>query len=321
MHPAILSVTRTLAVAYFQAMKLIQSVREMQASAAEAKRVGRRVALVPTMGALHEGHVTLIRKAREKGAAVVVSIYVNPAQFGPKEDFKQYPRDLAADSQVCTREEVTAVFTPSDDEMYPGGLWLADSGSGLQASVPSPIRGRQFSTFVEESVLAHRLEGERRPGHFRGVCTVVAKLFNIVQPDVAVFGQKDFQQFRVIERMVRDLGYPIEINTVPTLRESDGLAKSSRNRLLSASERAQATVLCKALTYARDLFLEGERNAHRLEAAMMRAVELAPAARLDYAEIADAETLEPITEVQKGNIALLAAYIGKTRLIDNVILE
>jgi pantoate--beta-alanine ligase len=279
-------------------MKLIRNVAEMQQASASVKRSGRRIALVPTMGALHDGHVALIRKARERGAAVVVSIYVNPTQFGPTEDFKQYPRDLDRDTSICVRESVDVAFAPADAEMYAGDV----------------------STWVEEVRLARRLEGERRPHHFRGVCTVVAKLFNIVQPDLAVFGQKDYQQLKVVERMARDLCYGIEIVPAPTVREPDGLALSSRNRYLSPEERAQATVLWKALNTAQDLFNAGERNAHRLETAMLRAVQLAPAARLDYAEIADAETLEPVTEVKRGHVALIAAYIGKTRLIDNLIL-
>lgn len=279
-------------------MKLIRSVAEMQEAGAGAKRGGRRVALVPTMGALHEGHVALIRKAREQGAAVVVSIFVNPAQFGPTEDFKHYPRNLEKDCVLCGREEVDAVFAPSNAEMY------ADNAS----------------SWVDETALSLRLEGERRPHHFRGVCTIVAKLFNIVQPEVAVFGQKDFQQLKIVERMVRDLCYRIEVVTTPTVREPDGLALSSRNEYLTGEERAQATVLWKALQIAQQMFNEGERNAHRLETAMLRAVQLAPAARLDYAEVADAETLEPATEVKRGNVALLAARIGSTRLIDNLIL-
>jgi pantoate--beta-alanine ligase len=280
-------------------VKIIRSVREMQEASGAVKRAGRRVALVPTMGALHQGHVALIRKARGKGAAVVVSIYVNPTQFGPREDFKQYPRDLEADCRLCGHEEIDAVFAPADEEMY---------------------RDNNASTWLEETALGKRLEGDRRPGHFRGVCTVVAKLFNIVQPDFAVFGEKDYQQLKVVQRMVRDLCYPIEILSAPTVREADGLALSSRNQYLSPEERAQATVLWKALSIAQSLFNEGERNTHRLEADMLRVVTLAPSARFDYAEIADAETLEPVHEVQRGNVALIAAYIGKTRLVDNLIL-
>jgi len=291
-------------------MKLIRSVAEMQEAAAGVKRSGRRIALVPTMGGLHEGHATLIRKARDRGAAVVVSIYVNPTQFAPTDDFRQYPRDLDKDSSLCVRESVDVVFAPSDAEIYP-----APSGVNASGTPHS-----EASTWVKEVRLAKRLEGERRPEHFQGVCTVVAKLFNIVQPNTAVFGQKDYQQLKVIERLVRDLCYPIEIVTVPIVRQPDGLALSSRIQYLSPEERAQATVLWKALNAAQDLFNGGERNAHRLETAMLRAFQLAPAARLDYAEIADPDTLEPVHEVKRGNIALLAAHIGKTRLIDNLIL-
>lgn len=292
-------------------MNLITSRQEMQEAAQHVKRAGRRIALVPTMGSLHGGHVELIRKARERGAAVAVSIYVNPTQFGPKEDFLGYPRDLVADCRLCEREGVEVVFAPSDEEMYAGGA-AAFVGGGKSDAGPT--------TWVEECALTKRLEGERRPGHFRGVGTIVAKLFNIAIPDLAVFGQKDFQQLKVIQRMVRDLSYPVEIITVPTVREPDGLAMSSRNTLLKPEERAQATVVWRALAVAQDMFNSGERNAHRLESAMMRAVELAPVARLDYAEIVDAETLDSEHEAKRGDVALIAAYIGKTRLIDNLVL-
>jgi pantoate--beta-alanine ligase len=298
-------------------METIRTVKEMQAASSAVKRSGRRVALVPTMGALHEAHVALMRKAHDRGAAVVVSVYVNPTQFGPREDFQQYPRDLEADSRLCQHEQVDAIFAPSDDEMYPGGIWEDETGVAGRDAVPAAILGMQYSTFVEENVLARRFEGERRPGHFRGVCTVVAKLFNIVQPDLAIFGEKDFQQLKIVQRMVRDLCYPIEIVPVPTVREPGGLAMSSRNQFLSATERAQATVLWKALSVAADLFNEGEHNAHRLETAMQRTVSLAPSARLDYAQIVDAESLEPVHEVHHGCVALMAVHIGKIRLIDN----
>jgi pantoate--beta-alanine ligase len=287
-------------------MKVIRGVQEMQEAARMVRQSGRRIALVPTMGALHEGHAAVMRKAREQGAAVAVSIYVNPTQFGPKEDFKQYPRDLDADCTLCVRESVDVVFAPHDDEMYPGGFNEGDK--------------RASSAWVDETALTELLEGDRRPGHFRGVCTVVSKLFNIVDPHVALFGQKDYQQFKVVQRMVRDLCYPIEVISVPTLREPDGLALSSRNRYLSADERVQATVLWKALCVAQDYFNEGEHNTHRLETATMRAVQLAPMARLDYVEVADPETLEPSIEAKRGDVVLLAVRIGSTRLIDNLIL-
>ena len=287
----------------FRGVKVIRSVREMQQATAAVRRSGRRVALVPTMGALHEGHAALIRRARGLGASVVVSIYVNPTQFGPKEDFSKYPRVLDADIALCAREAVDGVFAPADAEMYAGGA----SGSAA-------------STWVEETALAASLEGERRPGHFRGVCTIVAKLFNIVQPDVAVFGEKDFQQLKTIQRMTRDLCYPIEIVPVPTIREPDGLALSSRNQYLSKEERAQATVVWKALNIGLDLFNTGETNSHRLEAAMVRTIQMEPAARVDYVEIADADTLQPVNIAKRGDIVLMAVHLGKTRLIDNLVL-
>ena len=285
-------------------MKIIRHLSEMQQIAAAIKRSGCRLALVPTMGALHSGHAALMRRAGEGGAAVVVSIYVNPAQFGPHEDFHRYPRDFARDAGLCAAELVDLVFAPFDVEMYPA------SRAGYAGA----------STWVEELALAKHLEGERRPGHFRGVCTVVAKLFNIVQPDLAIFGQKDYQQLVVITRMVRDLCFPIDIIPVPTVREPDGLALSSRNRYLSPADRAQATALWKALTAAKDLFAKGERNPARLQASLRHTLEQSPALRLDYAEIVAGETLEPVVEAQPGAVALVAAYFGQTRLIDNVLL-
>ena len=279
-------------------MDVIRNVRQMQDAAAVVKRSGRRTALVPTMGALHEGHVALIRAAHAKGAAVAVSIFVNPAQFAPHEDFKRYPRPFEADTALCEREGVAVVFAPAAEDVY-----------ALNAS-----------TWVEETIVAKRLEGERRPQFFRGVCTVVAKLFAILQPDVAVFGMKDYQQLKVVQRLARDLCFGVEIVPVPTVREADGLALSSRNQYLDESERAQATVIFKALRVAQSMFNAGENNAQRLATAMMRTVEIAPAARLDYAELAGGETLEPITEVKRGDVALIAAYLGKTRLIDNLVL-
>lgn len=250
------------------------------------------------MGALHAGHVALIRAARDQGAAVAVSLFVNPTQFGPNEDFKNYPRDFAADEALCRREGVDVLFAPESKEIYLEGA----------------------SVWVTESQLSKRLEGERRPGFFRGVCTVVTKLCHIVDPDVAVFGQKDYQQLKVIQRLVRDLLLPVEIVPVPTVREEDGLACSSRNQYLNSTERAQATVLFKALSIAQDLFEKGERNAHRLEAAMMRTIEIAPAARVDYVDVVDPETLESRHESKRGDVAMVAAYIDKTRLIDNLVL-
>jgi len=270
----------------------------MATASAALKQKGAGVAFVPTMGALHEGHATLMRRAHESGAAVITSVYVNPTQFGPREDFNQYPRTFDADCALCEQAGVSLVFAPADEEMYPSGF----------AAV---------STWVDELQVAKRLEGERRPGHFRGVCTVVAKLFNIVQPDTAFFGQKDYQQLKVIERMVRDLRYPIEIVPVPTVCEADGLAMSSRNRYLAPVERAKATVLSRALRAASE---SGETDPLQLEALIKDVVAGVPEVRLDYAEVVDGQTLERISRVRPGDVALIAASLGATRLIDNVIL-
>ena len=283
-------------------MKIIRRISEMHQAAVAIKRSGCRLALVPTMGALHTGHAVLMRRAGEGGAAVVVSIYVNPTQFGPQEDFNRYPRDFDHDVGLCAGALVDIVFAPFDAEMY-------------SASRPGYAGA---STWIEELALAKHLEGERRPGHFRGVCTVVAKLFNIVQPDLATFGQKDYQQLAVIMQMVRDLCYPLDIIPVPTVREPDGLAFSSRNRYLSPADRAQATTLWKALNVAKDLFAKGERNPAQLQASLQHTLQQAPAIRLDYAEIVDGETLQPVVEVKPGAVALIAAYLGQTRLIDNI---
>lgn len=282
-------------------MRTLTTTRAVRDAVLALRGQGKQIALVPTMGALHEGHATLMRRARETRAAVIVSVYVNPTQFGPKEDLTKYPRTLEADCAICEREGVAAVFAPTDAEMYPDG--------------PGNV-----STWVDESQVARRLEGERRPGHFRGVCTVVAKLFNIVQPDAAFFGQKDYQQLKVIQRMVRDLRYPIEVVPVATVREADGLAMSSRNRYLNGEERSQALVVSRALKAARELFLKGEQNPERLEAAMREQVTGASLAHLDYAEVVDGETLERIPQARPGDVALIAAFLGATRLIDNVIL-
>ena len=280
-------------------VKVIRTVSEMQTITGALKRAGQPIVLVPTMGALHAGHASLMRQTP---GTVVVSIYVNPTQFGPQEDFTKYPRTLDADCTICEQAGAAFVFAPTDAEMYPNGL----------AAV---------STWVDEVQVARRLEGERRPGHFRGVGTVVAKLFNIVRPDHAVFGQKDYQQLKVIQRMVRDLRYPIEIVAAPIVRDADGLALSSRNRYLTPAERAQAPLLWKSLNAAQLLFQAGERNPVRLQAGLQRLLENAPGFRLDYAAVADAETLEPVTVLKPGNILLLAAYLGQTRLIDNLLLS
>ena len=266
----------------------------MQRRALQWRRGGVRIGFVPTMGYLHDGHMSLVRRARKlvgsKGK-VVVSIYVNPTQFAPTEDLAKYPRDLARDQKLCRVEGVDLLFLPSDAEMYPG-----------------KANGR-YSTYVTEETLSRGMEGASRPAHFQGVTTVVAKLFNIVQPDVAVFGQKDFQQAAVIKIVV-----------APTSREPDRLAMSSRNKNLTPDQRAQAVVLSLALDLAQSLVKKGPVPAAKIEQAVTSFLKIAPKARLDYVEVFDPETLRPVREAVRGSHMALAVFFGKTRLIDNVAL-
>jgi pantoate--beta-alanine ligase len=268
------------------------------------QRKGVRVGFVPTMGYLHAGHLSLVRRARQlvgRRAKVVVSIYVNPTQFGPREDFSRYPRDLGQDMRLCRAESADVVFAPNDKEMYPGR-----------------VKGN-FSTFVVEEKLSRGMEGAARPTHFRGVTTVVAKLFNLVQPSVAVFGAKDYQQAVIIKRMVQDLNFPLEIDIAPICREADGLAMSSRNRYLKGDLRAQAVVLWRSVEKINALVRDSSRAlpAEPLKTEVRKLVKREPAARLDYVEFFEPESLEPVAKVQRGTHMALAVFIGQTRLIDN----
>jgi pantoate--beta-alanine ligase len=257
---------------------------------------------VPTMGYLHAGHLSLMKRARQavgKNGKVVVSIYVNPTQFAPTEDLSKYPRDLKRDLKLLRELKVDVVFKPGDSEMYPN---KSENG---------------FSTYVVEEKLSQTMEGASRPTHFRGVTTVVSKLFNIVLPDVAVFGQKDFQQAAIIQRMVADLNFPVKIIVAPTLREKDGLAMSSRNKFLDAEQRAQAVILCHALQAARSAVKKKSISAARLKTDLKEFITATPLARLDYVEFFDAETLEQVQQVKLGTQMGLAVFFGKTRLIDN----
>ena len=269
------------------------------ASAMAERPVGQRRALVPTMGALHRGHGELIRVAREaagRDSEVAVSIFVNPLQFAPGGDYEKYPRPEEIDDEFCRAAGVDVLFRPSVEEMY-----AAD-----------------FSISVDENSLAKTLEGRSRPGHFRGVCTVVAKLLHLLAPNAAVFGEKDFQQLAIIRRMVRDLNFPVEIIGVPTVREGDGLASSSRNKYLNADERAQAPTLQRALQEARRLFTEGERSAEAIQTAARDVIATAPLARIDYLEVVNADTLQSVTEADANSLIVVAAFFGQTRLIDNL---
>jgi pantoate--beta-alanine ligase len=291
-------------------MQIVSSIATMQRLAKKWQRTGTRIGFVPTMGYLHAGHLSLVREARRrvgKRGVVVVSIYVNPTQFGPKEDLSKYPRDLKRDLKLLRELGVDVVFTPSDAEMYPvREKRKAESG-----------KRKDFSTYVVEEIISCSMEGASRPTHFRGVTTVVAKLFNIVLPDVAVFGQKDFQQAAVIQRMVADLNFPVQIIVAPTLRERDGLAMSSRNKYLDAEQRAQAVILFHALQAAQAAVKKKSISAVRLKADLKEFITAAPLARLDYVEFFDPETLQPVTQVKRGTQMALAVFFGKTRLIDN----
>lgn len=276
----------------------------MQRLATNWQRAGTRVALVPTMGYLHAGHLSLVRRARRlvgKSGKVVVSIYVNPTQFGPKEDFSRYPRDFARDAELCRDEGVDVIFAPSDKEMYPRDHEGA------------------FSTYVLEEELSRGMEGASRPTHFRGVTTVVAKLFNIVQPSLAVFGAKDYQQAAVVTRMVRDLNFPLKIVVAPIFREADGLAMSSRNKYLEGDLRNQAIVLWRSIQKIQNAVHNSSRplGAPSLKSQLKEFIEREPDARLDYVEFFDPQTLVPQQKVSRGTHMALAVFIGKTRLIDN----
>jgi pantoate--beta-alanine ligase len=270
----------------------------MQRLARQWQRAGTPVAFVPTMGCLHRGHLSLIAKARTsagRNGRVVVSIYVNPTQFGPHEDLAKYPRNLPRDKKLCAAAGADVVFIPATRDMYPAG----------------------FSTWVTEESLAQGMEGASRPTHFRGVATVVAKLFQIVLPGVAIFGAKDFQQSAIIRRMARDLNFPVKIIVAPTVREADGLAMSSRNKYLSPAQRRQATVLWRAMQKARSRAARGRVPAASLQQELRRLIALEPEARVDYIAFFDPNTLEPEKIIKKGTHVALAVFIGKIRLIDN----
>jgi pantoate--beta-alanine ligase len=277
-------------------MKVIEKIDDMKRL---RQQLTEPVGFVPTMGYLHEGHLALVRWARTENPSLVISIFVNPTQFGPQEDFNQYPRDTERDLALLEKERVDIVFMPSVDEMYPP----------------------QFNSWVEVGKITERLEGASRPGHFRGVTTVVAKLFNIIQPTRAYFGQKDAQQLVVIKKMVAELNMNLEIVTVPTMRERDGLAISSRNTYLNPEKREVATVLYQAISLAQKLWLQGETNAQAIRQQMLTLIQKQPLAAIDYVSIADTKTLDELDTVKAPALVSLAVKIGNTRLIDNVVLE
>ena len=282
----------------------MEIINRRQRMASVARKIRREqdktIGLVPTMGALHDGHLSLVREARRMCDVVVVSVFVNPTQFGPGEDFERYPRDLTKDTALLTDYNVDYIFAPTVEEIYPKG----------------------FSTYVNVEGLSEQLEGASRPGHFRGVATVVTILLNTVRPDFAFFGQKDAQQALVIRRLVKDLAFDTEIVVLPIVREDSGLAISSRNLYLTPDEQSSATVIHHALVEAKKAYKEGERSAARMAEMIRATVESEPRARLDYVTVADAETLERVDRIdERPTLIAVAAYIGKTRLIDNMILN
>jgi pantoate--beta-alanine ligase len=280
-------------------MEIIVQTKEMQQRAEQQRQQGMTIAFAPTMGFLHEGHLSLMREGRKRGDCLVTSIFVNPTQFGPTEDFAQYPRDMKRDLQLIQGVGVDICFTPTVAEIYPDG----------------------FQTYVEVEQVTQNLCGASRPGHFRGVTTVVAKLFNIVKPHLALFGQKDYQQLVAIKRMVKDLNMDVEVIGMPTIRESDGLAMSSRNSYLSPKKRKEAARLYRSLIKGKELFALGERNAAAILQEVRRIIEEDKTATIDYVKICDAHTLEDIEEIKGEAVIALAVKIDKTRLIDNIILK
>ncbi|MGB8321517.1 MAG: pantoate--beta-alanine ligase [Candidatus Acidiferrum sp.] len=280
-------------------MEIIRTVAWMKEESRDARTEHQIVGFVPTMGALHAGHIALVERARKECSPVYASIFLNPKQFGANEDLAKYPRPLETDTQRLIAANVDGLFLPSAGEIYPSG----------------------FSTFVEVEGLSNRLEGRTRPGHFRGVTTVVLKLLEIVQPHFAYFGRKDAQQVRIIQQMVRDLNLDTEIVVCPIIREADGLAMSSRNAYLVGEQRTAATVLYRALQTAQAKISAGERDGLQLQEAMRSVLLTEPLAKIDYTEIVDAETFEPVVKVKKRSYALLAVYMGRTRLIDNLLID
>lgn len=278
-------------------MKVAGTVEEVRAQVREWRKEGLSVGLVPTMGYLHEGHASLIKKAVEQNDRVVTSVFVNPMQFGPSEDLEAYPRDMEKDSALCESLGVNLIFHPEPEEMYKPG----------------------FCSYVNMDILTTTLCGKSRPVHFKGVCTVVNKLFNIVKPDRAYFGQKDAQQLAIIKRMVIDLNMDIEIVGCPIIREEDGLAKSSRNTYLSPEERKAALILSKAIFLGQKMVEDGETDAEKVKAAMIEKINTEPLARIDYVEVVDGLTMQPTTTIKNPTLAAMAVYIGTTRLIDNFI--
>lgn len=280
-------------------MEILRTISEVRNVVSGAKREGKRIGFVPTMGALHEGHMSLVEEAKKRSGLVIVSIFVNPTQFGPGEDLDKYPRTLDSDLEKCRLEGVDVVFAPAADEMYP----------------------EKNLTWVKVDKITEGLCGDSRPGHFRGVCTVCTKLFNIVQPDAACFGQKDAQQAAVIKRMVRDLNMPLEIVVCPTVREADGLAVSSRNAYLSRQHRLDASLLYKSLKAAETLITQGEKDVDKVVCKIRNVLSEKNSIEVEYINVVDLKTLEPVERIEGENLVAVAVKIDSTRLIDNIVVD
>lgn len=280
-------------------MEIVNRILRIKEIVKDLKKDEKTIGLVPTMGCLHEGHLSLVKEARRMSDVVIVSIFVNPKQFSPQEDYEEYPRNIAQDADILLKENVDYIFYPSNEEMYP----------------------ENFKTYVEVADLSQKLCGKSRPGHFRGVATVVIKLLNIVQPHFAFFGQKDAQQALIIKRMIKDLNVDVEIITLPIVRDIDGLALSSRNMYLNEEERKAAIILHNALQQAHKLIKNGEKKTSKLIQEIKKIIESQPHARIDYVEIVDLENLSAVKTIEKPALIALAVYIGNTRLIDNIIVE
>ncbi len=280
-------------------MKTIIKIDAMKSAVKALKSKGEIIGFVPTMGYLHEGHLSLVRESIKKADCTVISIFVNPTQFGPTEDFKDYPRDMKRDSEILEKEGVTYLFVPEAEEMFPEG----------------------YKTYVEVHGLQERLCGRSRPGHFRGVCTVVLKLFNIVNPDISFFGQKDAQQAAILKKMIQDLNLGVKIEVLPVIREADGLALSSRNAYLKPEERKSALVLSKSLRDAHGMIENGERDSGIIISRMREIISQEPLAKIDYLDVVDMDNLNALTRIEKKALIALAVFIGKVRLIDNIIVH
>jgi len=281
-------------------MKIIKTIKDMREYSRRAHREGKTIGLVPTMGHLHRGHVSLVRAAKKECDTVIVSVFVNPTQFGPKEDFKKYPRDIERDKKICAKAGTDVIFIPGDSEMYPQG----------------------YATFVEmKGLLTETMCGASRPGHFRGVATVVIKLFNIVRPDLSYFGQKDAQQVSVIKKMVKDLNIDTRVRVMPIVRERDGLAMSSRNVYLSPDERAKALYLYRALKKAGEMVKKGARSSSLVKKETANMLRRISGVKVDYIAITDPDTLEPVNKIRERVLIAVAVFVGKTRLIDNIVIH